>query len=1753
MKKLALLFSLFVVGIILSFPSFAQFNVNISTGATANMTITNVGSVRTFTANAATANVQIADIIAAYTGGVTEVRILTGSTGGTQDGNITFGNAIDYNGIGLGKTLTLIANNTINATQNITDGTAGGDLLNLNFTGNGAGAGVSTIAGVRMAATFQTNGGNITIAGTQNDVGAKGVDIPSGNISTAGGFLSVTGTANGASAFPNTCDGIDIQSTTTNTNGGAITLIGTSTNATGNNGVQVDSPLNSGAGAITITGISNGNAVGVVNTIGSITSTSGNITITGTANSTLLTAMPQVLAAGVSIVTAVSATSGNITINAINNANAPAFFNSVGLGMNNGTITTTTGNITINGTANNNNATATFAFGIRILTAINTTSGTMNFTGIANASAYAFALTGMISIGSINANSGTINITGTSNNTGTGIASFGVLINSPMTNIGTANLTINGESNGDAPAVYFLNAPITANGGDITITGNSKKFTTAGADGILLGISNDSPITNTTGKITLTGYNEGTASALNIFSNLTTTTGDISLNGTSVQGYGIYANANIQTNGGKINLVGEGRNSFGGILGETGRTINSNGGDITMNGVAKSTTSNAIGVILQNTTNSGAGKITIMGESNGNASAIQISNTLTSAGGDITLTANAQSTTASGQAALQIDNNISSGVGKIIATGTSNGNNEGIKLANPSIVSSTSGDITFTGIALSNTVGNTNAQSIDIESTITSTSGRVMLTGTNNANAVAFYLQTAGNINNTSGDIIINATANSTAGGRGFRMRGNIANTSGKTQITATNNANTEALFIENGTFTIGNDITLSGTAKNTTGGIGVLLQRPINTGAGKITITGESNGDAPAVRFTNAPVTAAGGDITITGNSKKFTTAGADGILLGISNDSPITNTTGKITLTGYNEGTASALNIFSNLTTTTGDISLNGTSVQGYGIYANANIQTNGGKINLAGEGRTLYGGILGETGRTINSNGGDITMNGVAKSTTSNAVGVILQNTTNSGAGKITITGESNGDAPAVRFSNAPVTAAGGDITITGNAKKITTAGANGIDIGSLGNSPITNTTGKITITGYNGGAFSAIDIFSNLTTTTGDISLNGVSEQGNGIFISANIQTNGGKINLLGEGRTIEGGINGTGNGTINSNGGDITMNGVAKSTTSNALGVRLLLPINSGTGKITITGESNGNGTAVLFSDAPLTAAGGDITIVGNAKKLTNSFINAIRIEGNSPITNTTGKITITGYNGGAFSAIDIFNNLTTTTGDISLNGVSEQGNGIFISANIQTNGGKINLLGEGRTIEGGINGTGNGTINSNGGDITMNGVAKSMIGGARGVIITTPINAGNGKLTIIGESANSNEGILSNFSIVSGKDISLRSNSGNINFVNNSFIQSTNGGAIDICVAPSYSLIVSGSVGGNSIQTTGGASITITNGGSSLAVGNANNLVGLISNGTNTISAGTYTSQTLGNIKINNNLKISTSQPLSTANINNYTIRVRLDDICTGSLSFANPLTVTNFSLTNTPAGMTIQSVLRLSNIEAVITLGYTGSDDILDLVFPLAQLNIGGTAFNPLSGTLSIAIPIAEGAFIPPVLKGKARSQSVDLTWDAVFGARVYEIYGYAAGQPQQFLGTTDENKFTVTGLKNGTTYFFRINAVTSRGTRSGFSNLVELRPSIVLGTEEEILNNTFAVYPNPNNGSFNIAAKELKGKNAEISIMDLSGRLIYHQKMNLSGNLETEFQLSVGNGVYILQLRTDKEVYQRKIAIEK
>lgn len=106
----------------------------------------------------------------------------------------------------------------------------------------------------------------------------------------------------------------------------------------------------------------------------------------------------------------------------------------------------------------------------------------------------------------------------------------------------------------------------------------------------------------------------------------------------------------------------------------------------------------------------------------------------------------------------------------------------------------------------------------------------------------------------------------------------------------------------------------------------------------------------------------------------------------------------------------------------------------------------------------------------------------------------------------------------------------------------------------------------------------------------------------------------------------------------------------------------------------------------------------------------------------------------------------------------------------------------------------------------------------------------------------------------------------------------------------------------------------------------------------------------------------------------------------------------------------------------------------------------------------IDGTE-SSLSDSIFVTSSYGEQVYkIPAGLTAKAENGKVDLTWDALDGVTEYKVY-YSTTPNRyidaNFYSSVKSNSCTVTGLTNGTTYYFRVSAVVNDLDSSRFSPL--------------------------------------------------------------------------------------------------
>ena len=432
------------------------------------------------------------------------------------------------------------------------------------------GAGVSTTTGaialIGTGATFgldiadgaiDTDSGDITLTGDAVAATATaGVRVGGAGLSTDGGTITVTGSSAG---------GIGVQLGDGSTpfaidsNGGAIGIEGTGVTA----GVLMrGNTVDSGGGAVSIAGT--GATVGVSLDDGGIDSVGGNIDVTGAASAAGGT--------GVSLSgTRLSGAAGDVTVD----GSAPL---GVGVLLANGAgVSTTTGAISLAGTGAD--------FGLDVADgAIDTGSGDISLTGDALA---ATATAGVrVTGGGLTTNGGAITVTGSAAGgvgvqlgdggafaigsgggaigiEGSGVTA-GVLMRGNTADSSGGAIEVTGAASGtNGIGVDLADARLIGGSGDVTVFGNA-------AAGTGVNFAGQSGISTTTGAIGVTGIGATVGLALN-GGELTTDSGHFDLRGRGTgaasDGLVIGQGVSIATNGGGIELSGEGGSGAGLSLG----------------------------------------------------------------------------------------------------------------------------------------------------------------------------------------------------------------------------------------------------------------------------------------------------------------------------------------------------------------------------------------------------------------------------------------------------------------------------------------------------------------------------------------------------------------------------------------------------------------------------------------------------------------------------------------------------------------------------------------------------------------------------------------------------------------------------------------------------------------------------------------------------------------------------------------------------------------------------------------------------------------------------------------------------------------------------------------------------------------------------------------------------------------------------------------------------------------------------------
>jgi hypothetical protein len=165
-------------------------------------------------------------------------------------------------------------------------------------------------------------------------------------------------------------------------------------------------------------------------------------------------------------------------------------------------------------------------------------------------------------------------------------------------------------------------------------------------------------------------------------------------------------------------------------------------------------------------------------------------------------------------------------------------------------------------------------------------------------------------------------------------------------------------------------------------------------------------------------------------------------------------------------------------------------------------------------------------------------------------------------------------------------------------------------------------------------------------------------------------------------------------------------------------------------------------------------------------------------------------------------------------------------------------------------------------------------------------------------------------------------------------------------------------------------------------------------------------------------------------------------------------------------------------------------------------------------------------------------------------------IKWEEVIGASSYEVWLDTTSNflnPMKRIENTDHAQCQMPLIK-GQEYFWKVRGIYSLDT-SAWSPVWSFTVEGPQGVEEDYLNNSISIYPNPSNsGRFNVVFNSIIQEQLTFSVVDILGKEIYNTEYRaLPG--KNSLLLNIGNinsGIYYLIIRGEKLLITRKIKID-
>ncbi len=168
---------------------------------------------------------------------------------------------------------------------------------------------------------------------------------------------------------------------------------------------------------------------------------------------------------------------------------------------------------------------------------------------------------------------------------------------------------------------------------------------------------------------------------------------------------------------------------------------------------------------------------------------------------------------------------------------------------------------------------------------------------------------------------------------------------------------------------------------------------------------------------------------------------------------------------------------------------------------------------------------------------------------------------------------------------------------------------------------------------------------------------------------------------------------------------------------------------------------------------------------------------------------------------------------------------------------------------------------------------------------------------------------------------------------------------------------------------------------------------------------------------------------------------------------------------------------------------------------------------------------------------------------------------WDSLGGAGGYQLQyntepDFSGSCCDVLLDSTQVDYSIGIPLKNNQTYYWRVRAISPLGIdTSAWSEEWHFTTVGGIGIGEETLGNNISIYPNPSSGILNLEINLIQPSKVNLLIMDLLGQAYINNELTLEkGLVKRQIYLNnLSNGVYIIKVEKEGEIYTEKLIIDK